>query len=169
MEGFIKGTYDDITFYKMKGKYYARKKSSLTGNKFRRHKAFAGSRRSCGRFGRGNQLASMVYNEIAEKERQYDLYCRMKREAIAMLKAVKTEAEVIEWLRRLKPKTEAESNVSKRKVSLIAASYNKELFRPLHHGFPISFIRRDRRKTRERRVLKFSQKLKRLGVREPDG
>ena len=169
MEGFIEGTYDVITFYKMKGKYYARKKSSLTGNKFRRHKAFAGSRRSCGRFGRGNQLASMVYNEITESLRAYELFCRMKSKAIAMLKAGKTEAEVIDCLRRLKPKTAAESNVRKRKVSLIAASYNKELFCPLHHGFPISFIRRDRIKTRERRVLKFSQKLKRPGVREPDG
>ena len=141
-EGFLVGTYDDITFYKMEGQYYARRKSSLTGKKFWKHKAFEGSRRSCGRFGRGNQLASIVYNEIDESVRVYALYCRMKREAIAMLKAGKTEAEVIESLRRLKPKTEAEGNVSKRKVSLIAASYNIALFRPLQPCFHTSFIKK---------------------------
>ena len=103
-EGFIVGTFDDITFYKMEGSYYARMKSSLTGKKFWKHKAFEGSRRSCNRFGRGNQLASIVYNEIPEVLRKYEVFCLMKKVAIAMLKAGLEEAAVIEALRDLKPK-----------------------------------------------------------------
>ena len=104
IEGFIEGTYDDITFYKMEGKYYARMKSSLTGKKFWRHKAFEGSRRSCNRFGMGNKIASMVYHEIPETVRKYEVFCLMKKVAIAMLKAGLEEPAVIEALRDLKPK-----------------------------------------------------------------
>ena len=103
MEGFIVGTIDDITFYKMGGLYYARMKTSLTGKKFWRHRSFAGSRRSCKRFGRGNHLASVVYNEIVEEKREYALYCRMKRVAIAMIKAGNSEEEVMDGLRKMKP------------------------------------------------------------------
>ena len=109
------GTYDDITFYKMKGKHYARMKSSLTGMKFWKHPAFAGSRRSCSRFGRGNQLASMVYQEVPEQHKKYGLFCAMKSNAIAMLKAGKEEAQVISALCAMKPlviiKTEEKDEV----------------------------------------------------------
>ena len=104
MEGFIEGTIDDITFYKMGGEYYARMKTSLTGKKFWKHRSFEGSRRSCGRFGRGNKLASLVYNEIAEERREYSLYCKMKSAAIRMIKIGKTEEEVVDSLREMKPK-----------------------------------------------------------------
>ena len=103
MEGFIEGTIDDITFYKMGGAYYARMKSSLTGKKFWKHKSFEGSRRSCSRFGRGNALASVVYNEIEEEKREYALFCRMKSVAIRMIKEGFSEEEVVEELRKMKP------------------------------------------------------------------
>ena len=93
----ITGTIDDITFYKMDGEYYARMKSSLTGKKFWKHKAFEGSRRSCSRFAAGNKLASRVYRMIEEEKRVYKLYCFLKKRAIALLKEGKSleEAEGI--------------------------------------------------------------------------
>ena len=112
------GTYDDITFYKMEGNYYARMKSSLTGKKFWKHKAFEGSRRSCNRFGKGNQLASKVYKEIPEANRVYALYCTMKRIAIAMLKAGREEEQVIAELRTLKPAVIAEPVAAKKAICL---------------------------------------------------
>lgn len=133
MEGFLVGTYDDITFYKMEGAYYARMKSSLTGKKFRTHSAFAGSRRSCNRFGRGNKLASMVYKEIPEEERKYEVFCRMKSAAIAMLKAGKEESDVIEGLRALKPVIKPKKPNKKYKIRLFVP-FNSCLFRP----FPFS-------------------------------
>lgn len=164
-EGFLVGTYDDITFYKMEGQYYARRKSSLTGKKFWKHKAFEGSRRSCGRFGRGNQLASLVYNEIAEGQRQYELYCRMKREAIAMLKAGKAEEEVIASLRVLKPKTEVQNVVCKPKVVFIPADYTGGLFHPAYHGN----YKRNNRNIRKRGIRKLHQPSNPVIIREPDG
>lgn len=118
VEGFLVGTYDDITFYKMEGQYYARMKSSLTGKKFWKHKSFEGSRRSCNRFGKGNQLASKVYKEIPEAQRVYALFCTMKRIAIAMLKAGKEEEQVIWELRDLKPAVIAEPVAAKKVMCL---------------------------------------------------
>ena len=164
-EGFLVGTYDDITFYKMEGQYYARRKSSLTGKKFWKHKAFEGSRRSCGRFGRGNQLASLVYNEIAEEERQYVLYCRMKREAIAMLKAGKSEEDVIASLRALKPETEVQNVICRPKVVNTPAAYTGVLFRPVHPGN----YKRNKRTIRKRGIRKLHQQSKTVIIREPDG
>ena len=119
VEGFLIGTYDDITFYKMEGQYYARMKSSLTGKKFWKHKSFEGSRRSCNRFGKGNQLASKVYKEIPEAKRVYALFCNMKRIAIAMLKAGKEEEQVIWELRDLKPAVIAEPVAAKKMICLV--------------------------------------------------
>ncbi|HEY0751444.1 MAG TPA: hypothetical protein VGD26_09815 [Chitinophagaceae bacterium] len=116
IEGFLVGTYDDMTFYKMEGKYYARKKSSLTGTKYRTHKSFEGSRRSNGRFGMGNKIASQVYREIPEQEREYELFCKMKSASIAMIKAGKEESDVIEGLRVLKPLIKLKKPYSKNKI-----------------------------------------------------
>ena len=130
MEGFLVGTYDDITFYKMEGEYYARMKSSLTGIKFWKHKAFAGSRRSCNRFGRGNKLASMVYREIPEADREYEVFCRMKSAAIFMIKEGKEENEITEALRGLKPLMEPiKPNLKSRKR--LPAPFKKCLFRSI--------------------------------------
>ena len=99
----LTGTIDDITFYKMEGKYFARMKSSLTGKKFWSNKAFEGSRKSCSRFGAGNKLASKVYQMIEEEKRVYPLYCFLKKRAIQLLKEEKSveEAEkiLVEYLR----------------------------------------------------------------------
>ena len=82
----------------MNGQFYVRKKSRLTGKRFRNDDAFEGSRRSAERFKRGNELASQVYNSLPEEERFYKLFCRLKREAILWLKQGKTEEEVVREL-----------------------------------------------------------------------
>ena len=94
------GTFDisDITLYRMNGEFYARSKSTLTGKRFRKDKVFEGSRRSNERFKRGNELASQVYQSMAEEKRFYKLFCRLKREAILFLKCGKTEDEVVQEL-----------------------------------------------------------------------
>ena len=88
----------DITLYKMDGEFYARSKSTLTGKRVKMDKAFEGTRRSSERFKRGNELASQVYQAMAEEKRFYKLYCRLKREAILYLKCGKTEDEVLKEL-----------------------------------------------------------------------
>jgi len=64
---FIEGCFDDLTFYKMDGKYYVRMKSSLSSRKFWKNKAFERSRQSCKRFAEGNKLASKLYRMLEEE------------------------------------------------------------------------------------------------------
>lgn len=94
----IEGTIDELTFYKMDGKYYVRMKSSLTGKKFWKHKAFERSRQSCNRFSEGNKLASKLYRMIGEEKRQYKLFCFLKKRAILLLKEGKSLPETEEVL-----------------------------------------------------------------------
>jgi hypothetical protein len=95
---FIEGTIDDLTYYKMEGKYYVRMKSSLTGKKFWKRKAFERSRQSCKRFSEGNKLASKLYRMIREEKRVCKLFCFLKKRAIQLLKDGKTSSEAEEML-----------------------------------------------------------------------
>ena len=94
----ITGTIDDMTYYKMMGEYYARRKSSLTRKRFFKDKCFEGSRRSSERFGLGYQLASLVYNRIEKEKRVNKLYVFMAKWAIAMLKRGMSKERVVEEL-----------------------------------------------------------------------
>lgn len=87
---FIVGTLDDLTFYKMEGHYFVRMKSSLTGKRFWKDKAFERSRQSCKRFSKGNTLASRLYRSIEKEKRQRKLFCFLKGRAILLLKEGKS-------------------------------------------------------------------------------
>ncbi len=145
MEGFIEGTIDDITFYKMGDEYYARMKSSLTRKRFFRDKAFQGSRRSFKRFGKGNQLASLVYNEIAEEERGYETFCLMKKTAIALIKAGFEDESVVDQLRLLKPEKDIEVENTESPETNSVRSYS-----PLDRNIR-SFIKLPGRKQRRKK------------------
>ncbi len=89
------GTIGDATFYKMQGEYHVRTKSSLTGKKFWKHPAFAGSRDSCKRFALGNKLASGVYRSLPKQQQHYALFCQLKTMAIHCLKLQWTTEQTI--------------------------------------------------------------------------
>jgi len=90
----ITKTIDDLVFYKMDGKGYVRRKSSLTRKKFKTSHRFANSRKNAERFAKGNRIASEVYHTIPATERQYLMFLRLKSSAIALLKAGTAESEV---------------------------------------------------------------------------
>ena len=96
----IEGTIDDITFYKMEGKGYARSKSSLKGARVKRDPRFRRTMQSANRFGRGNQLASTVYRSLPRAEQAYALFKELKAIAILGIKAGKEEAAVLVLLQR---------------------------------------------------------------------
>lgn len=95
---FIEGTIDDLTFYKMCGKYYVRMKTSLTGKRFWKDKTFEGSRKSCSRFSEGNKLASIVFRLVREEKRTNRLFPFLRTKAIALLKEGREKEEVIQLL-----------------------------------------------------------------------
>ncbi|HEV7332242.1 MAG TPA: hypothetical protein VGN63_14490 [Flavisolibacter sp.] len=98
----LTGTIDGLCFYKMEGRYYVRRKSSLSTKRYQKDAAFSGSRRSSSRFGEGNRLASKVYQLIAEEKRVYSLFCFLKNRSILLLKEgnslVEVKAELIAYL-----------------------------------------------------------------------
>ena len=99
----ITGTIDDITFYEMDGKGYARHKSSLTGKRVKKDPRFKRTMQSAHRLGRGSQLASKVYRSLPKTEQVYNLFKELKRIAILAIKEGKGEMEVLRLLQQHLP------------------------------------------------------------------
>jgi hypothetical protein len=56
----LEGRIGSLVFYQWRGGFYVRSASSLTGKRFRKDKAFEGSRRCAGLFAKASRLASEV-------------------------------------------------------------------------------------------------------------
>ncbi|NII28108.1 hypothetical protein HB364_23700 [Pseudoflavitalea sp. X16] len=82
---FLECTFDDLTFYKMDGKYYARKKSRLTREKVLKHPAFENTRFYAGQLACASQIASSIYKELPLYWRQFWMYRSFTGEALTML------------------------------------------------------------------------------------
>ena len=98
-EGILKitGTIDDITFYKMGEHYYARMKSSLTGKRFWKDKAFARSRNSALEMGKASPIASRLYRTFDTSVKSRSLFCKLTGEVKLLLKAGHTLEEITTW------------------------------------------------------------------------
>ncbi|HLP38657.1 hypothetical protein [Lacibacter sp.] len=78
----IVGTVHGICFYKMDGKYYARKKSSLSAERVKHDPAFAETMRYAERLGIASKIASVVYKQLVPVgERSREKY----REVVGMV------------------------------------------------------------------------------------
>ena len=66
----MEGTIGGMTFYCMGGQYYVRMKSSLTGDRWRKDKAFARSRENALEFGGGSRVASAVWQAVPKEVRK---------------------------------------------------------------------------------------------------
>lgn len=83
---WLQTTWDDLTFYKMEGKYYARKKSRLTRDKVLHHPAFSATRCSANRLALASKIASAVYKALPSNWRQFWMYRAFTGEAFTALK-----------------------------------------------------------------------------------
>ena len=129
----LEGTIDDITFYKMEGKGYARMKTSLTGKRVKKDPRFKRTMQSAYRLGRGSQLASKVYRSLPRAEQVYALYKELKSMAIRTLKEGKSEAEARELLLKrvaglLAPTPLATPATQKRSIAQSKITCVKKLF-----------------------------------------
>ena len=78
----IIGTVHGICFYKMDGKYYARKKSSLSAERVKHDPAFVETMRYAERMGIASKIASVLYKEhVPVGERSREKY----REVVGMV------------------------------------------------------------------------------------
>jgi hypothetical protein len=94
------GTIDDITFYEMEGKGYARSKSCLTGERVKRDPRFKRTMQSAHRLGGGSQLASKVYRSLPRPEQVYALLKELRRIAVLAIKEGKEETDVLALLQQ---------------------------------------------------------------------
>lgn len=91
----ITGTLGDVTFYRMGGEYYARKKSSLKGERVLTAPEFAGTRVYSQRMAAASAVAAELYRRLPETQREVSVYRGLVREALRLLK----EGCVVEELR----------------------------------------------------------------------
>ena len=121
----IVGTIDDITFYKMEGKGYARLKTSLTGKRVQRDPKFKRTMESARRLARGSRLASKVYRSLPRVKQVYALFKELKSIAISAFKEGASEAEVMLLLeRKMKPVKSANNGAVVKKIKLTAAIHS---------------------------------------------
>ena len=88
-------TLGNITFYQMNGKWYARRKSSLTGKRVKKDPRFHKTRVQAGFFARGSKIAASVYRDLQEGQRELSHYRALVAAATKLLRAGRTDAEVI--------------------------------------------------------------------------
>ena len=83
---YFTGCSGGITFYSMDGKYYQRRKSSLSGKRVKRSAAFKRTMEYAGLLGRASKLAAAVYRNLPKAERQHELYRELTGQAMQLLK-----------------------------------------------------------------------------------
>jgi len=97
---YITGTVKGICYYRMNGKYYARRKSTLSRKRVKKDKAFALTRKYAELLGMASSIAARVYRLLPKAQKQLSLYRAMTGKAMGMLKQGVSEEEVKACLER---------------------------------------------------------------------
>ena len=97
---YITGTVDGICYYKMNGRYYARRKSTLSRKRVKRDPAFRLTRKYADLLGRASRIAVGVYRLLPRDQKKIALYRAMTGQAMAMLKQGADEVVIREKLQR---------------------------------------------------------------------
>lgn len=95
---FLECTWDDLTFYKMDGEYYVRKKSRLTREKVLTHKAFERTRLYANMLALASKIASSIYSDLPIHWRQFWMFRYYTGEAFSMLEGGATPQEAYDYL-----------------------------------------------------------------------
>ena len=88
----------NLQFYKMDGKYYVRKKSSLSSKRVRTDKAFTLTMVHAGILATASPIAKAVYNQIPKETRQHSYFRSLVRTAIRLIKEGKTTEAIYRQL-----------------------------------------------------------------------
>ena len=83
---FLQGTFGDLTFYKMEGKYYVRKKSGLTSKRVKTSAEFRWTMIYANLLGRASKIGSQIYKALPPNWRQFWMYRSFTGEAFTLLK-----------------------------------------------------------------------------------
>jgi hypothetical protein len=91
---FITGTINGLTYYKLNGRYYVRKKSSLSRKRVKRSPAFRRTMEYAELLGQASKLASAVYRMLPRQKQQVERYRALIGQAMQLLKEGLDAAEV---------------------------------------------------------------------------
>lgn len=87
---FLERTWDDLTFYKMDGKYYCRIKSRLTRKRVKESKEFALTMVYANLLASASKVASSIYSDLPKNWRQFWMYRSFTGEAMKMMEGGET-------------------------------------------------------------------------------
>jgi hypothetical protein len=88
------GTRHGITIYEMWGEYFMRSKSSLTGKRVKKDKAFKRTMEYAGLMARASRIGAAVYKLLPAARKKHTLYKRMTGIALKSLKQGKERLEI---------------------------------------------------------------------------
>ena len=95
---FITGTIHDVTYYKMCGTYYARRKSTLSRKKVLTSPRFALTRVHANQLADASKIASQLYRSIPKEKRNVKLFRSIVGQAKVLLAQGKEKEAVVELL-----------------------------------------------------------------------
>src|SRR5438105_15950909 len=96
---YEKTLFNLVTSYKMRGNYYLKSKSSLTGKQVKTEKRFARTMANARKTGQASKIASSIYSQLPEGWKLHALFRTLTGTASRMLHAGKTpdEIEIALW------------------------------------------------------------------------
>lgn len=101
---YITGTVAGICYYKLNGKFYARRASTLSRKRVKNAPAFALTRKYASLMAEASKLAAAVYRPIPRSKRKHALYRAMTGQAMALLKKGVDKAVVSKQLELMREK-----------------------------------------------------------------
>ncbi|KAA2242682.1 hypothetical protein F0L74_09135 [Chitinophaga agrisoli] len=114
---FIEGTFDGRTYYKLDGKYYVRKKSSLSARRVKRTPAFRRTMEYAGWMAQASVIGSAIYWKLPAKQRKRARYQALTGEAMRLLRDGVDEATVRAKLETAYLQKEAASSIDPKPVA----------------------------------------------------
>ena len=90
----LRGTVDNLTFYKMDGIYYIRKKSSLSRHKVLTAPCFEKTRMHAAQLKLASKIGSKMYRPLNKEQKCIDLYRAIVGRAKTLLHKGKTKQEI---------------------------------------------------------------------------
>ena len=96
----ITGTRDGICIYKMRGEYFVRSKSSLSGKRVKTSPAFKNTMLHADLLGRASRIASFVYRGLPAAVREHSVYRSLTGDAMRLLKRGVKDEEVKDILEK---------------------------------------------------------------------
>jgi len=116
--------------------YFVRTKSSLTGKRFWKDRAFEGSRKSCSLLAKASILTSLFYKTYPKEKKTRGLFNEMTGKGKLWLKEGKTEQQALLLLEQYYPvkQKEVKEEEKSRKVKTAFVKKKERLFSVLFYN-----------------------------------